>query len=283
MKTWRVVLTVAVLSWACASRSQELGGPGPLGLERGPAPDRLFQPQSPAPGFGEKVVESTWYSRADYFHWKERLLGRDFVNEDGLLTTLGYVRRVGIERFRVELFGGDVHYGATVDLLDGSSEFLPSTTRYLGVRGEYDLLFEPEWLPRATLFVGVGTRLWIRNLKDEVLSTGDPIDGYDETWWTIYPYLGLETRHFRDEGLELFGMARIGCTPVTYEHATLLDVTVFPKIGITGQVECGLRTRRFHVCGFFEAMTWRESAAVRETFQPQSRMFTVGLKSGFSF
>jgi len=37
-----------------------------------------------------------------------RMDGQDFVNEDGPLVTLSYVRHIGLERFRVELFGGSV-------------------------------------------------------------------------------------------------------------------------------------------------------------------------------
>jgi len=231
----------------------------------------------------DRFLESTWYTRVDYFHWNERLAGQDFVNEDGPLVTLGYLRRIGIERFRVELFGGDVHYGADIEFDDGTSEPLASTTGYLGVRGEYDLLLQPDWWPRASFLVGLGTRLWVRDLRDETLPSGVPVVGYQETWWTIYPYLGIETRCAPGEATGLYGSARIGCTPLTYEHVTLFDVRLHPRTGVTGQLECGWRGRRLHLAGFFEAMTWAQSGAVRGVLQPESRLFTLGLKTGFSF
>ena len=249
-------------------RAPEIPGIGPGAL---PACD---------PG---RFLESTWYTRVDYFHWNERLDGADFVNENGPLLTVGYVRRLGRERFRVELFGGNVHYDGGGVFDDGSSEPLSSTTKYLGVRGEYDLLFDPDWLPRWSFLLGIGTRFWIRDLKDDVTALGSPVEGYQETWWTIYPYLGLESRRRPEAGFELFASGRIGFTPVTYERASLFEVTLYPKTGLTGQVEVGLRSRRVHLSGYFEGMSWGESPVVRDTLQPRSRMFTVGLKSGVSF
>ena len=257
----------------------------------------LVRPQVPlraadVPGIGPgslptcdpaRCLESSWYTRVDYFHWNERLDGADFVNEDGPLVTLGYARRVGRERFRVELFGGSVHYDGGGVFDDGSSEPLSSTTKYLGVRGEYDLLFDPDWMPRWSFLLGIGTRFWIRDLKDDVTDLGSPVEGYQETWWTIYPYLGLESRRQPGDGFELFASGRIGFTPVTYERASLFEVTLYPKTGLTGQLEVGLRSRRVYLSGYFEGMSWGESPVVRDTLQPRSRMFLVGLRSGVSF
>ncbi len=45
------------------------------------------------PALGNRLIESTWYTRVDYFHWNESSDGMDFVNEYGTLITLGYMRR----------------------------------------------------------------------------------------------------------------------------------------------------------------------------------------------
>jgi hypothetical protein len=238
----------------------------------------------PVERLGDRLTESSWSARIDYFHWNERLDGQDFVNEDGSLVTLSYVRRVGPERFRAELFGGNVGYGAEIDYDDGTSEFLSSHTSYLGLCGEYDLMYEPDWWPAASLFAGFGTRFWFRDLPDETTALGTTIWGYRETWWTMYPYLGVETRGsptVRD--LEFFGSVRIGSTAFTYENVTWNDVTLYPEIGLTGQLELGLRGPRLFLSAHCEAMTWGESDAVRDSWQPRSRMVTVGLKTGFRF
>jgi hypothetical protein len=231
----------------------------------------------------EQLTESTWYTRIDYFHWDERLDGEDFVNEDGPLMTLGYVRRVGRERFRGEVFGGNIGYEGGVDYEDGTSELLKSHTDYLGVRGEYDLLFEPDVWPDVSFFVGIGSRFWFRDLPDDYTASGVLVWGYEETWWTLYPYVGMERRRTLDDGLEFFFSGRIGSTVLTYQHVTWNDVTLYPKLGITGQLELGLRGRHLFLASFFEGLTWGESNIRRDSLQPTSRMVTVGLRAGLSF
>jgi len=240
---------------------------------------------SPAatPVLAERLTESTWYTRIDYFHWNERLDGADFVNEDGPLVTLGYTRRVGPERFRIELFGGDVNYDGCAQFDDGTIDPMTSKTGYLGTRAEYDLLLEPDWPSRLSFLVGVGTRFWIRDLRDGVSQMDYAVFGYQETWWTVYPYLGLETRRDPQGGPEFFYGGRIGVTAVTYEHATAFDVALHPKPDLTGQIEGGLRSRHLHLSAFFEGMAWRQSNVVRDTLQPRSQMFTIGLNTGLSF
>ncbi|MGQ9574143.1 MAG: hypothetical protein ACUVUC_02400 [Thermoguttaceae bacterium] len=281
--------TAAVLPDVWAGQPADLGTPG-LDRARDDRLDRPWPADSPSvrPGrsfspLAEPLTESAWYARVDYFHWNERIEGADFVNEYGAVPTLGYMRRVGPERFRLELAGATVHYHGGGVFDDGTFEPMRSTTNYLGLRGEYDLLIEPPRWNHLSLLVGIGTRFWIRDLKDAYTIFGNPVIGYQETWWTIYPYLGLETRRHGREGLELYGSGRIGLTPLSYERVTLFDVTLYPKTGITGQAEAGIRGPRFFVAAFFEAMTWGQSALVRDTLQPESRMLTTGLKTGFCF
>ena len=287
----RIAFTMAVIAVGFQAEAQELGPDVPLwgtAAEAGAAPD--VSPPLGAPLAEirsepiERPTESSWSGRIDYFHWNERLDGRDFVNEDGTLVTLSYVRRVGPERFRAELFGGSVGYGAEIEYDDGTSEPMSSHTNYLGLRGEYDLVYDPTWWQTVSLFAGVGTRFWFRDLPDETTASGTTLWGYQETWWTIYPYLGLETRGTPDvSDLEFFGSARIGCTAITYEHVSWNDVTLYPKTGITGQLELGLRGPRLFLSGYCEAMTWGESDEVRNSWQPRSQLIAVGLRTGFRF
>lgn len=237
----------------------------------------------PRPAVDERLTESTWYTRIDYFHWNERIDGQDFVNEEGPLVTLGYVHRFGPERIRGELFGGSVGYNGGSQMPDGSTIPMKSHTNYMGVRTEYDLLYDPEWWPAASLFIGIGTRFWFRDLPDDYDQAGNFVWGYQETWWTVYPYIGLERRRTLTDEWEFFASGRIGATAATYQHVTFDDVVLYPKIGITGQVQMGLRGRHLFLSGYFEGMTWSESAVVRDSLQPTSRMITVGLQSGFSF
>jgi hypothetical protein len=230
-----------------------------------------------------RPAESTWYTRIDYFHWNERFAGADFVNEDGPFFTLGYQRRVGRERFRGELFGSSVHYLA--DVLNSSNvlEPLSSHTNYLGVRGEYDLLFEPETFPHLSFFTGIGTRAWNRDLPDDSTASGTFVAGYQEFWWTVYPYLGMETRRDLHDGIELYSMERIGLTAITLERASMNDAALYPRPGITAQLEAGVRGKHVFVSAFSEVFSWQQSAASGGWLQPRSTLFTAGLRTGYSF
>jgi len=50
-----------------------------------------------------------------------------------------------------------------------------------------------------------------------------------------------------------------------------------------GQLEGGLRGQTAFISLFTEVITWRESDEVRGMVQPNSQMFTIGLKTGFCF
>jgi len=249
----------------------------------------------PAPAPVERLIESTWYFRQEAFFWNERSDGSDFVNESGPLSTLGYLHRNGFERFRMELFGGTMAYDGGAQYDDGTYEpyHQSNGTNYLGVRGEYDLLIEPACWRRVRAFVGVGTRFWIRDLHDAVLPSGDEVEGYQEYWWTFYPYVGLETKESDEPGWKFFGSVRFGLTPLTYQDAsgsvglyvnTGFDpAPLYPKCGVTGKMELGVRFQRFCASAYLEAMTWGESAVVRDSFQPESRMLTLGGQLGYTF
>ena len=247
---------------------------------------QVVPPAAPAtapPTITERFLESTWYARIDYFHWNERADGADFVNEYGSLVTLGYEHRSGAERYRAELFGNTVNYVGSAQYTNAPDVPMHSTTKYLGFRAEYDLLFEPEGLPQVSFFAGLGTRFWIRDMPDDYDDNGAFVPGYQETWWTIYPYLGVEKRRTHEDGVEFYYSARIGCTPITYERVVDFDTTLYPQIGLTGQLEAGIRGRRFMLAITAEAMSWTKSDVVRDSLQPASSFTTLGLKAGFCF
>ncbi|HVU88934.1 MAG TPA: hypothetical protein VHD36_16540 [Pirellulales bacterium] len=238
-----------------------------------------------APSFvlAPRTVESTWYTRVDWYHWSETIGGANFVTENGPLFTLGYQRRVGAERFRAELFGSQVHYTSSLQFNDGTTEPIASQTDILGVRAEYDYLFQPDWPPPINFFIGIGTRAWVRNLPDFTDDFGNFIQGYQETWWTTYPYLGIESRHNESADVEFYGRGRVGLVAVTYEHLTLHEATLFPGPGVTAQLELGLRGDWLFLAGYAEVFTWRQSGEERDLVQPSSVLLTVGLKTGLSF
>lgn len=128
-------------------------------------------------------------------------------------------------------------------------------------------------------------RFWIRDLADGTISpSGKYSYGYQETWWTVYPYLGLHRRHVICAGDELYLDARIGWMAFTYEMASLdYAPALYPEPGLTTRVELGLRHCAFFFAACFESMEWAPSSVQRSMFQPRSQMLNVGLKMGLGF
>ncbi len=226
-------------------------------------------------------MQASWYTRVEYFHWNERVAGTDFVNENGTLFTLGYSRRIGVERFRAELFGGDVHYEG---FDQANMAALSSNTGYLGLRGEYEMVIEPAaWEGRFAILAGMGTRFWIRDLHDGSDDLGNPIWGYQETWWTMYPFLGLETHRFLGPDVELYSQSRAGATCLTYQFVSINDRPLWPRPGVFANTELGLRGSQYFVAARVEFMSWSPSSVVEGSYQPNSTMFTAGGRLGFMF
>jgi hypothetical protein len=241
-------------------------------------------PTAQAPANADPLAARSWYTRVEYFHWNERIGGTDFVNEDGSLFTLGYQKQYGIERFRAELFGGDVHYAGYSQDANGNLETLPSNTGYLGLRGEYELVLAPAtWQGRLAVLGGLGTRFWIRDLHDGSDAAGDPVYGYQETWWTMYPYLGLESHIRLGSDLELYSEARGGVTALTYQFVSINERPLWPGVGLFTNAEIGLRGPRYFVAARAEVMSWTQSSTIQGSFQPQSVMYTVGGRLGITF
>jgi hypothetical protein len=239
-----------------------------------PSPDAIFPVDRP---------QGSWYAREEYYHWNERIGGEDFVNEDGAMTTLGYSRQFGFERFRVEVFGGTVHY-AGYDQTPTSLISMSSNTGYLGVRGEYEMVFAPAvWDGRLALLAGGGTRFWIRDLHDGSDNQGNPVSGYQESWWTMYPYIGLQTHMQLGNDLELYTESRAGTTILTYQFVSLNYRPLWPEPGVYANTEIGLRGARYFLAARAEVMSWSPSSLVQGSYQPNSIMYTVGGRFGFTF
>jgi hypothetical protein len=220
----------------------------------------------------------------EYFHWNERVAGSDFVNESGAFYTLGYMHRLGVERYRVELFGGDIHYSGATQGDDTPPDAISSNTGYLGLNGQYELVLSPpNWGDHTAVLVGVGSRFWIRDLHDGTSVSGYPYYGYDEIWWTMYPFLGLESSRPTGSGWDMFSDFRCGPTCLTYQNVSINTRPLWPKCGVYAQGEVGLRDQHFFVEGFAEFMNWGQSSEVEGSFQPKSTMYGLGARTGVTF
>jgi hypothetical protein len=243
------------------------------------------KPIGPSPN-ATRLLESTWYARIDYFYWAEQVNSQPFMKNEGAMPTVGWQQRRGRQRYRAEVFGSSVDYFADMGGQDNSN-----VTDYLGLRGEYELMWEPETWEKFSFFTGVGSRFFVRSIPDVQLPSSLYVDGYQESWWTFYPYVGAERRRRMNDNWEAYWRARVGVTAYTREHIALDDVTLFPRANLTGQVELGFRGPRLFVSGFFEVMAWSRSPGVLDIVdpvvylvrQPDSQNVMVGLKSGWSY
>ncbi|MCE5267019.1 MAG: hypothetical protein LLG00_03960 [Planctomycetaceae bacterium] len=235
----------------------------------------------------ESPCVSAFYARFDYYHFGEQSSNKiDVVNEDGALYTVGYVRRVGHERFRFEFFGGNGEVAERVSTVPNAN----FDVNNLGVRaeGEYIWPLEPAGWPGLEFFAGLGTRAWIRDINDTVAFDTTPLFGFQETWWTVYPYIGLEWKRMTGNCVETFVSGRLGVTAFTYEHDSSLNAPAFqPRLDITGQAEAGIRRKTLSASVFFDAITWQRSGDVFSQgamySYPASQLVTIGVKLGLAF
>jgi hypothetical protein len=245
---------------------------------------------TPAPVFSipsftlaSRPLETTWYARFDYYNWSER--GVYDANEHGAMYTMGLQRTVGAHRVRFELFEGclDFNGESPSQLID-----MNSRSKNLGFRTECDFLWDVNrdvW-HETDVFAGIGTRFWIRDIQDGInQSSGEYIEGANETWWTLYFHIGLEKKWRIETGGDIFLSGRVGCTPFTYEYTQVPgQPSLFPTLGVTGEIEAGFRYEGFLCLVYFDAMGWGKSAIVDDFFQqPAAQMFSTGLKIGFSY
>lgn len=232
-----------------------------------------------------RLHESTWYTRIDYFQWQETFDGERYRINEGVAPTLGWQQRGGRQRYRFDVFGARPDYDASLN-----GEIISNVTDYLGLRGEYELMWEPPKWPHLSLFAGVGSRYFVRSTPD-IIAQGMLISGYQQSWWTFYPYVGYETRRTMKTNGELYASCRVGMTAFTREHVSSSDLVLFPRPNIMLQSEIGWRGPRLSLACFTELMKWSVSPQVlnddREVLhlvrQPQSAMITLGGKIAWSY
>jgi hypothetical protein len=224
-------------------------------------------------------IQSAWYTRVEYFHWNERDAGQDYVNEYGVLPTIGYFRRVNNQRLRLEFFGSQMRYAGQLIPLGGgvgTPSVVRSFTNYIGGRAEYDFFFLPGMMRYFEFVGGLGLRIWDRDLVSD-----NGIQGYHELFVTVYPYVGIETLRNPELRIQPYARARIGVTAFNYEYVSSDPRrNLYPVANITGLCELGLRGERAFVSGYLESFTYKESPTTQGFGQPDSVWFTTGIQFG---
>lgn len=318
--TWAFTTILAVTASCTVGLSAEVtvvGSPWP-GAVACPCPQVPVVPQAPAaaaidetftaPPETENCITSflaspdltSWYTRIDYMQWTTRYANDDLDNEHGALWTIGYQRRWGPERARFEIFGGSMKHSGwyAVDTTpNGDYLVVPNdaSANHFGGRGEYEYIWDipVDGKPPISLYAGIGTRIWSRDVEDGTTIFDERSFGYQQAWVTIYPYIGSEMRWIRNEWCEFYASARIGCTAINYVQMSEFGGEIglgarYPTPGLTGRIELGLRRKHIVASACFEAMSWPKTEAEHDHGDPSSQMYcnpgadmyTTGLQFG---
>ncbi len=196
-------------------------------------------------------ITKSVYVRVEYFEFDEFNGGVVEDSDTGVVPTIGFFRRRGRHRVRLECFASRLSFKVLVPFF---GTYLHSHTSYVGGRAEYDYFLFPNSQSRREWLVGIGTRLWDRNV--------DSIGGsdVDEFWLTLYPYFGVESRRDLSKPVEFFYRGRLGLTAFTYERVSLssgFQADAYPMVDPTMLTEFGFRSDRGFISGYFELFTWR--------------------------
>jgi hypothetical protein len=267
--------------WLAGMQDGDPRGAGTLPLDTLPntSPPGTVLSSAGPPTLMDQAKGSTFYARIDWFYWRETSGSTRWDDESGALATLGFLQRSEDTRLRLEIFGGEVNY-------DGQTMIgTPFTTytSHFGFQGQYDLLWGLRQDPDSGLTLGLGTRLWNRKIADGTDQAGNSVEGYDETWWTVYPCIGLETRGALGTMGQWFGTANFGVTVFTLEHVPAFSVDLYPKPGPLVQAELGIQTQRFLLSAYLQMMQFYTSDTVGGYNQPDSLLLTIGLNGGVRF
>ncbi len=272
-------------------------------LEPQAANDIVFSQEAPPsspkivdqPGFSMKCVqrpiELSFYTRFDYLQWNTRENGVVLNSENGTLYTLGYLLCKDAERVRVELFAGTVpHNDTTAD-----DQPVHTSAEHIGGRIEYEYCWDIDFegLPPFVFFAGIGTRAWNRTVYNGITPSEEIWAGSGQTWWTIYPYFGLEKHWLCNNGNDFYAAGRFGFTAFNYLYISDQPnvPAYYPQANITGQAELGWRRNHFFCSAYFEAMSWQKSLDVHyhgdttSTMHhyPSTQMYVTGLKFGLTY
>jgi hypothetical protein len=250
-----------------------------------------FEPSDSDIVFAQDCYHSAWYGRIEYFEWGEQDANNSGIeSSNGPMYALGWTHCFDPERVRLEFFGGDTPFKHHFDDLG----WMKSDVNTFGFRGEYEYLWPIplEEITPAKGFLGLGTQVWFRDIKDLWSDRGELYSGWQETWWSVYPYAGLEDHWMLSDSVEVFALGRIGFTLWTYEHDTTVDMPPFHlRPNLIGQVQLGFRRNSFSAVLYFDVLTWSRSDGVHSDgvangyawYYPQTQMFTTGLQLGWNY
>lgn len=260
-----------------------------------------IMPVSAADG-PNRLIAGDVYLSVSSFTWKEYDAGaRRILREQGPLYGVGgrgvidLYRRSLLLSLNGEVFGGNVDYkGQTQTHPDPKVSDRPVDTDvvYLGTSISADL----GWSAArggfsVEPFVGVGYRLWLRDLDDSnALDTDDvpfKVTGYTEYWQTAHSRLGARGRYRTPSGISVFAQGGAKYPFYTGNSVDIADggmTTFHPGGEWSGFAETGASYRHLKLALFYEGFRFSQSPVNdRSFFQPKSSSDIFGLNLGWVF
>lgn len=245
------------------------------------------------PAAAATLEELTPYLTTQYFTWEEHQEGRRLLRERGALTSLGVVLGLTQSSFCIrakgELFGGEVGYNGTTQAPE--SEPIRTDVGYFGIREELDLGYRMQsGAFRLEPFAGLGHRWWLRDLQDTASADGSPVQGYTESWQTVYGRFGA--RGQTGVGSRIKVVAEGGVkypfyTGNSVDFAGSGKTTFHPEARWSGFAETGFSYRNLNMTLLYEGFRFGASPLKpiqnRYYFQPQSSSDIFGLRVGWTF
>jgi len=233
--------------------------------------------------------------RVQHFKWAEYGAGGiQLVEETGLLygikQELAYRNGIFGWRQGAAFFYGEVDYeGYTWTLLP-----IQTDVTYIGGTGFFDLEPGYEW-PSGLLIkgiLGLGGRLWLRDLDDTRTELGTRVGGVEEWWWTLCGRAGAGAVYPIKEFGRFFLTAGIKWPIYTRNEAIFFvqgspDIDLEPEPDISPFAHIGWRWRQITCRIFYESLRFKASDRVGsggdEFYQPESEADMIGADMSWTF
>jgi len=233
--------------------------------------------------------------RVQHFKWAEYGAGGiQLVEETGLLygikQELAYRNGIFGWRQGAAFFYGEVDYeGYTWTLLP-----IQTDVTYIGGTGFFDLEPGYEW-PSGLLIkgiLGLGGRLWLRDLDDTRTELGTRVGGVEEWWWTICGRIGAGAVYPVERFGRFFLTAGIKWPIYTRNEATFFvqgspDIDLEPEPDIAPFAHIGWRWRQIKCRIFYESLRFKASDRVEsggyDLYQPESEADIIGVDLSWIF
>jgi len=239
------------------------------------------------------LLNARVYGHLDNFEWQEYLLGQEIVRDSGPMYGIGADLTIAppimlIIEANGEFYFGNLDYDGFIQNARGLEPYR-SKTQYLGIKGSVDIAIMFDVTDHLSLkpYLGIGANAWRRRLDD----TGGRVYGYDESWLTLFPFIGLRAGVPVTRRVEVFGKAELRLSAYNVEKVDMSNlggpsgIYLSPGRQPSFCAEAGVNIAFVSVSFYYETLRFGESDIDNQydIFQPESKADTYGIRAGAVF